>query len=348
MGSQLVRNGRVSPAAVLGWIGLGAVVVTAFLAALGGLNQTLYGASSFVTRYLELIADDDIALAAATPGVSLDQADLAALGLPGDVSTAMLRSGVVSATPQDVQIVSDIGHDDGSHTVTASYRIGTSIVDTAFEVRPIAPLYGVLNRWEFAVSPMAVIDVTAAHNPFFSVGSLDLDTRARKSGNDLAAFTQTAPYLAIAPAAYRFSFESPLLIAQTVDLAAEPSTRPAVTVDAQPTPEFVSRVQTQLDAYLDGCAAQQVLQPTSCPFGEEISDRVLSEPQWTIVTYPPVTLNAGEAAFEMPPTTGVAHLSVEVQSLFDGEISQLETDDTFQVALDASIQPDGSIAVQLK
>ncbi|UOE43325.1 hypothetical protein [Agromyces larvae] len=348
MGSTAERSARVSPLSVVGWVGLAALLASGFLAALGGLNQTLYGASSFVTRYLELIADDDIALAAATPGVSLDQADLAALGLPADVSTALLRSTVVSAAPESVQITADVAHEDGSHTVTASYRLGTAIIDTEFEVRPIAPLYGVLNRWEFAVSPMAVIDVTAAHNPFFQVGALNLDTRARKSGDDLTAFSQTAPYLAIAPAVYEFSYESALLIAQTVELPAEPSSRPSVTVDAQPTPEFVSRVQTQLDAYLDGCATQQVLQPTSCPFGEEISDRVLSAPQWSIVSYPTVTLSAGETAFEMPPTPGVAHLSVEVQSLFDGEVQQLETDETFQVALDASIQPDGSISVQLK
>ena len=151
-----MQRGRVSPAAVAGWAMLAMVVVGAFLAALGALNQTIYGASSFVERYLEAIADDDIAAAATTPGVALDTEELAALGLPENVSTAMFRSGVVESGPEDVRIVSDEANADGTHSVTASYRLDVAIVETTFEVRPIEPLYGVLNRWEFSTSPLAV------------------------------------------------------------------------------------------------------------------------------------------------------------------------------------------------
>ena len=342
-----MRRGPVSPVAVVGWAVLALIVVAAFLAALGALNQTIYGASSFVERYLEAIADDDIATASTTPGVALDTEELAALGLPADVSTAMFRSGVVESGPEDVRIVSDVALPDGSHTVTASYRLDASIIETTFDVRPIAPLYGVLNRWEFAVSPLAVIDVTAAHNPLFTVGSLTLDTRAAKSGDELAAFTQTAQYLAIAPAVYEFGYTSTLLEAVPTALPVEPSARTAVTVDSIPTATFVDRVQLQVDNYLDQCAAQPVLQPAGCPFGIEIDDKVVSEPTWTMASYPAVTLTAGESAFEMPPTEGVAHLSVEVQSLFDGEFSQVEEDRPFMLALTATIRPDGSISIQL-
>ncbi len=324
------------------------LLAAALLAALGGLNQTVYGASTFVERYLEAIADDDIATAASTPGVSLDATELEALGLPADVSTAMLRSDVVEAGPEDVRIVSDEAHDDGSHSVTASYRIDDVIAETVFEVRPIEPLYGLLNRWEFEQSPLAVIDVTAAHSPLFTVGDLTLDTRATKPPEQLADFTQTTPYLAIAPAGYEFDYDSELVRAPHVGVVGEPGARTAVTVDAQPTEAFVERVQAQLDMYLDQCAAQQVLNPTDCPFGIEIDDRITSEPSWSIVQYPVVTLTAGESAFEMPPTAGTAHISVGVQSLFDGHRSTLEEDRGFTVALDARIKPDGSIAVQLK
>ena len=334
--------------AVAGWAGVAVLLVGAFLAALGALNQTLYGASSFVERYLDAIANDDIAAAASTPGVALDAEELGVLGLPENVSTAMLRSGVISTGPEDVRITRDIAQPDGTHTVTASYRLDTSIVETTFEVQPIPPLYGVLTRWEFAVSPLAVIDVTAAHNPIFTVGSLSLDTRALKSGDELAAFTQTAPYLAIAPAAYEFEYESTLLTAAPVVVEIEPAARPAVTVDAQPTPAFVERVQAKVDEYLAACTEQQVLLPADCPFGIEIDDRVVSPPQWSIVSSPVVTLIPGETAFEMPPTEGVAHISVEVQSLFDGEFSTLEEDRAFTLALQATITPDGNIAIQLQ
>ena len=343
-----MRGGRLSLLSVAGWVMLAVFLVGAFLAALGGLNQTIYGASSFVERYLGAIADDDIATASTTPGVALDAEELAALGLPENVSTAMFRSEVIEAGPEDIRIVSDVTNPDGTHSVTASYRLDVSIVETTFDVRPLAPLYGVLARWEFAVSPVAVIDVTAAHNPLFTVGSLTLDARATKTGDGLTAFTQVTPYLAIAPAVYEFGYTSTLLEAVPTAVPVEPNARSAVTVDSVPTATFVERVQIQVDDYLNTCTTQPVLQPAGCPFGTEIDDRVVSEPVWSMVSIPVVTLAPGESAFEMPPTEGVAHISVQVQSLFDGEISQLEEDDPFMLALTASIRPDGSIAIQLK
>ncbi|MFD4422225.1 hypothetical protein ACFWN7_12090 [Agromyces sp. NPDC058484] len=332
---------------VVGWVMLALLLVGAFLAALGSLNRTFYGASTFVERYLTAVADDDIATASTTPGVALDAEELAALGLPADVSTAMFRSDVIESGPEDIRILSDVALPDGSHSVTASYRLDVSIVETTFDVRPLPPLYGVLSRWEFSVSPIAVVDVTAANNPMFTVGSLTLDTRATKRGDELAAFTQVTPYLAIAPAVYEFGYTSPLLEAVPTATPVEPSARTAVAVTSLPTPTFVERVQVQVDDYLAGCAAQPVLQPAACPFGIEIDDRVVGEPTWTIVAPPLVTLTPGPNAFEMPPTEGVAHISVEVQSLFDGEFSQVEEDRPFTLALTASIRPDGSIAIQL-
>jgi hypothetical protein len=334
--------------AIVGWVGLAALLAGAFLAALGGLNQTTYGAANFVQRYLDAIAEDDMATATTTPGVALDAEELAAMGLPANVSSAMLRSGVIEAGPEDIQLVEDRANDDGTHTVTVSYRLDTSILQSSFDVRPIEPLYGLLNRWEFVTSPITVVDVTAMHNPVFTVGTLTLDTRATKTGEDLKAFTQTAQYLAIAPAVYEFGYADTLLEAIPVTVALEPAKPAQATVDAQPTADFIERVQAQVDAYLDECATQAVLQPANCPFGIEIDDRVLGEPAWSIVTYPPVTLTAGATAFEMPPTDGVAHISVEVQSLFDGEKSQLEEDRPFKVALTTTIRPDGSIAIQLQ
>ena len=325
------------------------LLVGALLAALGALNQTLYGAASFVERYFEAIANDDLITASNTPGVRLDAAELEAAGLPADISTAMLRSNVIETAPDEVRVLSDVANDDGSHTVTVSYRLDTAIIQSEFVVRPIEPLYGVLNRWEFATSPLAVIDVTAAHDPVFTVGTLTLDTRATKTGEELSAFTQTAPYLAIAPAVYEFTHDEPLLEAVPVTLPAEPGVRAAVTVDALPTAAFIERVQAKVDEFLvEDCASQPVLQPAGCPFGVVLDDRVVSEPAWRIDASPQVTLVPGETTFEMPPTDGIAHITVEMQSLFDGEFYTLEQDEIFTLALDASIRPDGSISIQLK
>src|SRR4029453_13582832 len=170
-----------------------------------------------------------------TPGVALDTQELAALGLPENVSTAMFRSGVVESGPEDVRIVSDVANADGSHSVRASSRLDVSISETPFGGRPTEPLYGVLNRWEFSTSPLAVVDVTAAHNPLFTVGTLTLDTRATKTGDELTAFVQTAPYLAIAPAVYEFGYSDTLLEALPTTAPIAPASRTPITVDSEPT-----------------------------------------------------------------------------------------------------------------
>lgn len=335
-------------AAIALWFGIAALLVVGLLSALGGLNQSLYGAGSFVLRYLEAVADDDIVAASTVPGVALDAEQLDKLGLPADISTAMMRADTITAAPEDIQIVSDIANDNGSHTVTASYRIDTDILSSTFEVRPMEPLYGVLHRWQFAVSPLGVLEVTAENNPLFTVGSLTLDTRANASDDEIGNFTQTTPYLVIAPAVYELDYTSTLLVAPTVTAVAEPTSPTDVTIAAIPTDEFVARVQTKVDEYLDACAAQPVLQPADCPFGFEIYDRIIGDPVWSIAVYPTVTLVAGDDAFEMPPTEGVAHLTVEVQSLFDGSFSTQEEDVVYRVSLTASIKPDGSISIQLR
>ena len=121
-----------------------------------------------------------------------------------------------------------------------------------------------------------------------------------------------------------------------------------VTVDAQPNAQFIGQVQTELDRFLDDCTTQQVLQPSNCPFGIEINDRVRDAPIWSIAEYPPVTLAAGDSTFEMPDTEGQAHIVVEVQSLFDGDVDMRDEDVAFAVAISVTVNPDGSLALQLR
>jgi hypothetical protein len=121
-----------------------------------------------------------------------------------------------------------------------------------------------------------------------------------------------------------------------------------VVVDVQPTAAFVNDVQGEINTYLDeNCATQTVLQPTGCPFGVSIDDRVTSAPVWSIVEYPLVTLTAGETDFVMPQTPAMAHVSVEVQSLFDGDITMLEQDEPFAMGLTVTIAPSGQLDIKL-
>ena len=76
-----------------------------------------------------------------------------------------------------------------------------------------------------------------------------------------------------------------------------------------------------------------MLFPTGCPFGQAIENRVVSTPEWSIVTYPEIEVEAGAQfdSSEVPTASGTAHLVVDVQSLFDGSVSAFDEDVQFEV-----------------
>lgn len=330
---------------------IGALAV-ALAAALWGvlvwLNATIYSPQAFVGEYLDHVASDRVSEAVAMPGVLPAASELAARGLPANTSRALLRPKLAAVLPEEVRIVSETRDSDGTYTVSASYRLGNDIRTAQFHVKPAPALYGLIPRWAFAQSPLAPLVVTVEHDPIFTVGDLDVDLRAAKPSNEYSAFTQTAPYLALAPAHYELRRTSELVAAQPVDVVTEPTAAASATIIAEPTPAFVERVQAQVTAFLDSCIKQQVLQPTGCPFGVTINDRVVTAPEWTIVTPPPVTLVADSTTFRMPQTAAVARVQVKVQSLFDGSTRVRNDEVPFSMWLTARVRGDGSLSIALE
>ena len=85
------------------------------------------------------------------------------------------------------------------------------------------------------------------------------------------------------PSIIELSHESAYLTAAPIEVRVTDADVVAVaSVNPQANEQFVSRVQEELDRLLDECATQEVLQPSGCPFGERISNRVVSTPKWSI------------------------------------------------------------------
>ena len=330
---------RLTRPRLLIWLAAIVLSLAGALATFALLNATLYTAGSFVGRYLQAVASDDIATVMQTPGVR-------SKALP-EVSQALLRPGVLDGGPRQVRIVADEANPDGTHTVTAEYRLGAESYSSRYELEPLPPMFGVINRWQFVESPLQVLTVSVANGSHFTAGSLTLDTRARQSGEALEAFSHSADYLAVAPAQLELFYDSELLVAEPVIVDVTSAGDNSAGLEVLPTPELVDRVQTELDEFLAACATQRVLQPSGCPFGAQINDRVTSEPVWSLVSNPVVTLAPGAVSFEMPPTPGVAHLTVEVQGLRDGASAVVDRDEEYSVALRVRVLDDQSIAIQL-
>ncbi|WP_345762653.1 hypothetical protein [Diaminobutyricibacter sp. McL0608] len=331
---------------VLLWSGIGVLLLLAFVAAIGALQRDVYSPSGFVTGYLNALVRHDARAALAMPGVDASDAALSAAGLPTAPSRELLRSDVL-ADISSVRIVHDDELSDGVHQVAFDAVVDGTPVSSTFRVKQTGSILGVLPLWRFSTTPLAVAAVTVEHAETFTVSGRTLDTRAADPTQPAAAFTTKADYVVFAPGIYRLAHSSMYLHADTASLLArKPGAVASVSVVAEPTSDFVSQVESQLDAFLDDCAKQTVLQPSGCPFGVVIDDRVVGAPAWSIVRYPPVNVVAGTNSWQMSPAEGIAHLQVTVQSLFDGTISTRSSDEPFSVALSSIvIRPDGALDI---
>lgn len=342
------RNGdrRAPVGALISAIIIGALLVAAAFSAVGALNRDLYSAGGFVRQYLDAVARHDTAGALSLAGVKPTNAVLEAASLPQDLPETLLRASLLGSLT-DITLTRDSETEPGVHTVTYDFRLDGVKASMEFQVEHTGTFAGVFNDWRFRVSPLAVLQVTVLNESTFEINGLTLDARAHAAPDAPVTFSHQAAYLAFAPQRYEVSHESELLSAPTVVVPATSSGATDVTVDARPNGAFIQQVQDELNEFLDACATQQVLQPSNCPFGIDIDDRVKGLPAWSITQYPPVTLTPGQGTFEMPDTGGLAHIVVEVQSLFDGEVSTRDEDVPFAVGLTVGVNADRSLNIQL-
>lgn len=331
--------------AALIWSGFALLLILALIAALGAVQRTFYSAGGFVTAYVQSLARHDLMGAMDMPGADPTAASLRAEGLPAKPSRELLRADVLPSL-KDVHLIADDDLGNGEHLVEMGVSADGKAVTARFSVRQTGAVLGLLPTWRFAQTPLNVARISVAHADTFTIGGHTLEPRAAAT-QPPDAFTVSADYLVFAPAIYELGHSDRYTEARSVSLTAvTPGRTVDVSVVAEPNAGFVSKVRGQLDAYLDTCAEQHVLQPAGCPFGVTIDDRVQGEPSWSIATHPPVAIIAGPTGWIMPKSQGAAHLSVTVQSLFDGTVEQRETDEPFAVSLSRiAIRDDGALDI---
>lgn len=331
--------------AVLLWSGCGLLLLAALVAAFGAVQRAYYSPSGFVEAFAGSIAAHHVAEALAMPGAAPTSSALAAAKLPTTASRELLRSDILPRI-RDVTVVSDTVGSDGVHTVVVHATAAGRTVSASFRVRQSGSVLGVLPTWSFDSTPLGVARVTVAHADDFTVGRHTVSPRAASPDQPVAAFSVAADYLGLPLAPLELSHDSRYVRAVPVTTSIAPGRVAESVVDAQPTPEFTTAVQKQVDGFLDRCAEQKVLQPAGCPFGVEIDDRVQGDPAWSMVTYPAVQLKAGDDSWVTDRMVGVAHLAVTVQSLFDGTVSKRSDDVPFAMSLSrVTVRPDGSLAI---
>lgn len=324
---------------------IGVLLIAALGAGAVTVYQQFYSATAFVERYLGYLSNGRAADALAVPGVAVDSSQLEAVGLPTTSSDALLRSSVLRSLT-GVRTVSEDEAADVT-TVTVEYTAGGLATSTAFTVEQ-AGWIGAAPAWRFARSPLAVIELAVEGAMSFTVNGFEIDKRQVSPDGVETDPSATLPLLVFAPGAYTVAVDTPLATTPEVAVLADvPLENVSVDLRAAPTERFVAVVQERVDDFLEQCAAQQVLQPTACPFGFFVQNRIEAPPVWSIVQQPAVRLEPDGANWRIPPTPATAHISVGVRSLFDGSLRQVEEDVPFRMQGTITVQPDNSVSISV-
>jgi hypothetical protein len=310
--------------ALLSWTLVFALLLAGFGAAVLGLNADVFSAHGFVRSYLEALERHDTAEALGFDGVELPKdvaADLVADAALGDID--------------DIRLLSDVAHGN-DHTVRFEYRLSGGTQVTEFHVERTGTRLGLFSAWRFTASPVGILDVGVDHDPRFTANGVDAAAGA---------------HAVLVPGAYSLEHDSKYLeSANVLALAIEPGATVDALVEVTPTAEFATAAAAAITVFLDACATQEVLMPTGCPFGDQVSNRLDSAPEWSMLEYPPtVKLGPGNAVGEWRTSTepGVAHVTANVRSLFDGTVSTLDEDVPFSISYVITLGVDDSISVSV-
>lgn len=315
---------------VIVWAGAFAALLIAAAVAIAVVNSTVLSASGFVRVYLDSLARGDVAGALELPGVA-----------PLGVDTSLLRDDMLD-TFEDVELRST-EIDDDVHLVRYGWTVEGGSYESTFRVERAGSRFGVFPRWAFAESPTAVLSIRVVNDDRFRVNGVDTSTGV--------AATRPVERAVFVPGRYVIDHESRFLhSADFVVTASRPGSVTSGSLRVRANEAFVEQLDVELARFLDGCAAQGVLLPTGCPFGQQIQNRVVSEPVWSIEESPRAVVEpSGEyGVWRMLPASGVARLVVEVQSLFDGSVSTFDEWIPFQIGARISIIDDAGLVVEIR
>jgi hypothetical protein len=323
---------------------VGVLLIAAVAAGAATLYREFYSPTAFVERYLGMLAEGRAADALAVPGVAVDSAQLEAAGLPAASSEALLRRDAL-ATLTDIEITGEEQTEDGTVLVSVRYSAGAFPGTTTFEVERDGWV-GVAPTWRFATTPLALMRLTVNGSMTFDVNGFEIDKRQVSPEGVDADPLAPVSLLVFSPGIYSVSVDNAIAATRGVAVLSDsPLADVPVELQAFATPGFVEIVQTRVEEFLTACATQDVLQPTACPFGYVVQDRIVSPPVWSIVEQPKVSVLPDGAGWRIPAADAVARIAVDIQSLFDGTVDSVVEDVPFIVTGSIAILPDGTASI---
>jgi len=329
------------------------LIIAAFATTIIVLNSTVYSSGGFVRSYLGALARHDMATALEIADIHLPDEHGAASddgsgAQPIDTTGAgsmllagshdLLRPSALSAL-KDITLLEREINSDGTETVTFDFELDGRSAQSTFTVKRAGTTFGVFADWEFVTSPLTLLRLTVLNAQEFTA-----------NGTTFVTPSQDAPssYVVLTPSSFDISHKSTFLKAEPVVVSAtSPGTTVRARLDVVANEAMIAQVQRTVNDLLDECATQVVLLPTGCPFGQPMSNRIATTPEWSISEYPPVTLAPGAepASWLMPATDAAAHLRVDVRSIFDGSVSTFDEDVSFTASYLVTFMSDDQLLI---
>ena len=286
------------------------------------VNRSLYSPEGVVRSYFAALEAGDASSARALSGVVSPDFDRDQL--------VLLQAAAYTPPSQvSVSAATVVGE---RATVEASFVLDGSKEQATFALVAEPPLWGVFEQWRFSEPPLGQLQVTVKHDTSFQVGEIgEVDIRSYPGGR-AEAFSASATFPVFVGAGYEVYRASSLLTAKPVRVTVADSDLREVALEVATTPQFVAKVQEEIDEALDECVAQTVLMPTGCPFGYATENRWVGAASWSMATNPVITIVPGEDSW-LATGEGVARVSGTIQSLFDGSTTPVEIDREFVLAV---------------
>ena len=217
---------------------------------------------------------------------------------------------------RNTQVINTGSLTSGEIVVQVEYELDGEPTQSVFVLREGEPVLGFFTTWRFEQKPTATLELAILGDTRVSVNDSALDVTR------LGVPPRTT---VLVPGLYAASLATEWVEAEPVTVAlTEPGSVERLRLVLSPSMKLEDTTTSALEDYLDDCTEQGVLQPASCPFGVTIDDRVIGTPDWTILDYPDVrlSLSADRSSWSVSGKNGVAEVSVQVQSLFDGTIEE--------------------------
>ncbi|UWX96743.1 hypothetical protein N2K95_14030 [Arthrobacter zhaoxinii] len=306
--------------AVASWLLALMLTIAAAVVVIYFVNAKTYGPEKHVESYLQTLADGEGGQALGMLNAQVPEANAALLD--GDA----LRASVKGLEVRNIGEAEDIGGDRVE--VALDYAYGQSEGTTRFVLENTGKRWLFFDTWDFVPAALPTVQVSA---PSLREATLNgVRVTLPEGANTFAAF----PVSRVAA-----SYKSQYLAApeQTTLVTAEEDPQLALVPEA--TKELVTKIDTGIREYLDGCTAADRLAPPGCPFYHLTNNRVEQPIRWSITDYPEVELTQAEGRWVLSPLSATARVTATQVDLFSGDKSPLVAEESF--TFNASLRVDG-------